>query len=103
MYRQLITSSIIALTLCSVFQSAAYSVPTKWEKVEISLSELLNSGWQLLGVSSNRVAFQNSFSPNGLDEQTYVFSLIKDGKYIICAMTNPSVPVAKVAGCRRIN
>jgi hypothetical protein len=99
------TSVCCALTLILSFsfQHSAYSIPTKWEKVETSLSDLLNSGWLLTGISSNRVAYRNSIGPGGLDEETYVFSLTKEGKYIICSMDNPNPPIAKVAGCRRIN
>jgi hypothetical protein len=85
------------------FQSAAYSIPTKWEKVDASLSSLLDSGWTLLGITSNRVAYQNSFSPGGLDEENFIFSLTKNGKYIVCSIGNPGTPVAQKAGCRRLN
>jgi hypothetical protein len=86
-----------------IFQSAAYSIPTKWEIVNASLSDLIHSGWQLQGVSYNRVASQNSFSPGGTSIETYVFSLTKNGQYIVCTMDNPVVPVATSAGCRKIS
>jgi hypothetical protein len=86
-----------------LFQSAAYSIPTKWEKVDSSLSDLLNSGWLLQGTDYHRVAYQNSISPGGLDEENYTFSLSKNGKYIICSVGNPRTPIAQTAGCRRIN
>jgi outer membrane lipoprotein-sorting protein len=86
-----------------VFQGVAYSIPTKWEKVDSSLSDLLNSGWLLQGTDYSRVAYQNSISPGGLDEENYTFTLAKNGKYIICSVGNPRTPIAQVAGCRRIN
>ncbi len=92
--------TIVTLNLIS--QSAVYSVPSKWEKVETSLSDLLNSGWQLIGIASNRAAYRNSVSPGGFDEETHSFSLTKNGKYIICLTANPSHPIANI-GCRRIN
>jgi hypothetical protein len=100
--------STIAIS-CSIFialsiflQEKAYSVPTKWERVETSLSQLLDSGWQLTGIASNRAAYRNSISPGGLDETEYIFSITKNGKYMICVMSNPTPPIAP-AGCRRIN
>jgi hypothetical protein len=92
----------IFIALSMSFHGKAHSVPTKWERVETSLSELLNSGWQLAGVASNRAAYKNSISPGGLDETEYIFSITKNGKYMICVMSNPTPPVAP-AGCRRIN
>jgi hypothetical protein len=96
---------VILIILFSIFlfQGAAYSIPTKWEKVDSSLSDLLNSGWLLQGTDYNRVAYQNSISPGGLDEENYTFSLSKNGKYIICSVGNPRTPIAQTAGCRRIN
>jgi hypothetical protein len=100
--RNKIIVGFAVITLNLIFQNIAYSVPSKWEKVETSLSDLLNSGWQLIGIASNRAAYQNSFSPGGFDEETYSFSLTKNGKYIICLTANPSYPVANI-GCRKIN
>jgi hypothetical protein len=93
----------LTFALSFSFQNLAYAIPTKWEKVETSLSDLLNSGWLLTGISATRVAYRNSIGPGGLDEETYIFSLIKEGKYIVCSMDNPNPPIAKVSGCRRIN
>jgi hypothetical protein len=93
---------IAAVALNLVFQTAAHSVPSKWEKVETSLSDLLNSGWQLMGIASNRAAYQSTFSPGGIDEETYSFSLTKNGKYIICLAPDPKPPMTNI-GCRRIN
>jgi hypothetical protein len=93
----------IALAFGLSFQSAAHSIPTQWERVEVSLAELLNSGWQLLGTSSNRAAYQNSFSPGGFDETMFVYSLMKNGKHITCYLSDPKPPVAQIAGCRKIN
>jgi hypothetical protein len=98
-----ILGCVIVLLLNLTFQNTAHSIPTKWEKVNSSLSELLDSGWTLLGITSNRVAYRNSVSPGGLDEENFIFSLTKNGKYILCSIGNPQPPVAQVAGCRRLN
>jgi hypothetical protein len=103
MYTKIIYGLTITLISVLASQNIAYSIPTRWEQINVSLNDLLNSGWQLLGVSSNRVAFRNSISPGGLDEETYTFTLVKNGKYIVCAMTNPYSPVATSAACRKIN
>jgi hypothetical protein len=103
MYRKVPFCCAVIFAFSLFFQNAAYSIPTQWEKVEVSLGELLSSGWQLLGTSSNRVAYQNSFSPGGFDETTFVYSLTKNGKYITCYLSNPKPPIAQTAGCRKIN
>ncbi len=102
MYKKAATITFCALLLNLTFQGTAYSLPTKWEVVNINLSSLLDSGWQLIDISSHRVASKLAFSPGGLDEKTYVFSLTKSGKHIVCVMPNPIDPVAQ-AGCRRLN
>ena len=101
--RNKIIISFFATALSFALQSPVYSIPTRWEIVEASLSDLLSSGWQLQGVSYNRVASQTSFGPSGTSVETYVFSLTRKGKYIVCTMDNPSPPSAKSAGCRSIN
>jgi hypothetical protein len=94
-----------AITFISIlaFQDVAHCIPTKWETVNVSLSDLLKSGWQLSGIASNRVYQRNSFSPGGIDEETYTFSLIKNNDHIICAVANPTNPVAKNAICIKIS
>jgi hypothetical protein len=102
MINKIISKWTLAATLILMFQSAAYSIPSKWEKTETSLTELLNSGWQLMGMASNRVAYQNSFGPGGLNEETYSFFITKNGKYIVCIAPSPVSPVTNI-GCRKLN
>jgi hypothetical protein len=103
MYRKLFFSFVTTIILSFSFQGTAYSNPTPWAKVESTLAELLNSGWSLMNVSSHRAAYRNSLSPGGFDETTLIFSLTRNGKYIICYMDNPKPPTANTAGCRKIN
>jgi hypothetical protein len=103
MCKKLFFSCTTTFILSFAFQGVAYSNPTQWERVDTTLSGLLNSGWQLLGISSNRAAYQSSFSPNGFDETSFIFSLTKNGKHIICYLDNPKPPIAQIAGCRKIN
>jgi hypothetical protein len=103
MRSKIIIECTVAFAITLILQNRAYSIPTKWERIDVSFSELLDSGWQLIGTSTNRVAYRNSIGPGGLDEETYAFSLTKNGKYILCEMSNPSHPIAKNAGCRRLN
>jgi hypothetical protein len=91
------------ITLSLSFQGIAHSNPTKWEIVDASLSDLINSGWQLLGITSNRVAYRNTISPGGFDEETFIFSLAKNGQHIICSVDNPNPPIARNARCRKIS
>ena len=95
---------VICLTCCSlIYPNSAYSIPTKWEVVDLSLSQLLDSGWQLFSHGSNRAAFRNTISPGGLDEETFTFILTKNSKYIMCRVTNPKAPIASLSGCRKLN
>jgi hypothetical protein len=103
MFKKITFGCISVLLLSLIYQNSAYSIPTKWEKVDASLSELLNSGWGLLGISSSRVAYRNSIGPGGLDEENFTFALVKNGKYIVCSVGSPQPPIAQSAGCRRIN
>lgn len=97
------TSTIILLLLSVIiFQARAHSIPTKWEEAGMSMSELINNGWQITAHGSNRIA-ANSNSGNGFDVRTYSFLLVKNGKYIICLIENPSPPVANAVSCRKLN
>jgi hypothetical protein len=86
----------------AISQGAARAVPTKWEEVQPSMSELINSGWQISAHGTNRVA-ANSNAGNGFDQSQFSFLLTKNGNYIICIADNPRPPIAYSAGCRRLN
>jgi hypothetical protein len=92
----------IVVLLLSIPQEYAYSVPTKWEKIELSMSELLDKGWQMTAHGTNRVA-ANSNSGVGFDIETFTFMLTKNGKHIICIIQDPRPPIANGAGCRKLN
>jgi hypothetical protein len=83
-------------------QLPAYSVPTKWENVNVSMSDLLNSGWQITAHGVTRVAASSSAGA-GFDEFITTFILAKGGKYIFCISENPRPPVANQSSCRRLN
>jgi hypothetical protein len=95
--------SLAVCVMCWAMASPnlANSLPTKWEVVDSSLSQLLDSGWQLFSHGSNRAAFR--ISPGGLDEETFTFILTKNSKYIMCRVTNPQAPIANLSGCRKLN
>jgi hypothetical protein len=93
-----IVSSLISI---SIFQELAHSNTTKWEDAQMSLSQLLDSGWQVAGHGTNRVA-ANSNAGNGFDVKTYSFLLTKNGKYVICIIENPGPPQA-TDKCRKLN
>ncbi len=101
MYKNIIRTTFFIFTLSLFFQGTAHSVPTKWERVETSLTDLLNGGWQIIGTSSNRAAYR-VYGSSEYDEKTHTFTLAKSGKYIICVTVNPVDPVAQ-AGCRKLN
>ena len=72
-------------------------------KVDISLAQLLNNGWQISGHSSNRTAVGNAGAANNYDQETFTYLLTKNGKYITCLTVNPSPPTAESASYRMIN
>jgi hypothetical protein len=76
--------------------------PTKWELTGMSLSELLNSGWQISGHSSSHAAF-HVVNDDLFDKESYTFLLSKNGKHTMCFVENPRPPIANNSGCRRIN
>jgi hypothetical protein len=101
MNKKLFSHLIIFLFSALIFQGSAYSNTTKWEDARLSLSQLLDSGWQITGHGTNRVA-ANSSSGNSFDVKTYSFLLTKSGKYIICLLENPGQP-ATDDKCRKLN
>jgi hypothetical protein len=96
------TALILTIMMLITFQDTAYAIPTKWEAVQLSMSELINSGWRISAHGTNRVA-ANSNAGNGFDESQFSFLLTKNGDYIICIADNPKPPVANNAGCRKLN
>jgi hypothetical protein len=102
MITKIISSFIFSLLSVLSFHSSAYSIPTKWGEAGVSMSELIDSGWQITAHGTNRIA-ANSNSGNGFDVRTYSFLLTKSGKYIICLVENPSPPVANAVSCRKLN
>jgi hypothetical protein len=101
--KSFILSCVITTLLMTVFQEAAKALPTDWGKVEISMTQLLNSGWQITALASNRAAVGNAGSANNYDDSNIMYLLTKNGRYITCILENPRSPVAKVAACRSLN
>ena len=96
------TALVLVIMMATMFQETAYAVPTKWEAIQLSMSELINNGWQITAHGTNRVA-ANSSTTNSFDERQFSFILTKNGNYIICIADNPKPPVANNAGCRKLN
>jgi hypothetical protein len=95
--------SILMLLLTLIIQQTAYALPTEWGKVNMSMTQLLNSGWQISGHSSNHVAVGNAGSANNYDNAEYTYLLTKSGRYITCILENPRPPIAEVVSCRSLN
>jgi hypothetical protein len=75
--------------------------PTKWEKVEMSMASLLNSGWQISGHSSTHAAFR-VVNDDMFNEKGYTFLLSKNSKHVMCFVENPFAPTTNSA-CRKLN
>jgi hypothetical protein len=109
-----IASSLVIL-ICLIFTNYCFesqkaiaqnsigrTIPTKWEKVNTSLTELLNSGWQISGHSSSHAAFR-VVGDSLFNEKAFTFLLTKNGKYTLCLIENPQPPIADSALCRKLN
>jgi hypothetical protein len=95
---------ITLVTLVLVIQNPSYSVPTRWERIETSMEELLNKGWQIMSYNSNRAATSPGASGyRNYDTTNFTYLLTKNGKYITCILRDPSPPEATDAGCRKLN
>jgi hypothetical protein len=92
----------LTVLLLLIHPNVANAVPSKWEKVDASMSELINSGWQITAHGTNRVA-ANSNAGNSFDISTFSFLLTKNGNYIICIFDNPKPPLASSVSCRKLN
>jgi hypothetical protein len=100
MYKKIVLIS--SMLLLTVLQKSATSIPSKWEMVDVSMSQLLNSGWQISGHSATRTASPGGPGITSFDNIIYTFVLSKGGKYIVCSTENPSAPTSQI-GCRKLN
>jgi hypothetical protein len=101
--KTIVLASVATFLLPLVSKEIAHAVPTEWGKVEMSMTQLLNSGWQITALASNRAAVGNAGSANNYDDSNIMYLLTKNGRYITCILENPRSPVAKVAACRSLN
>jgi hypothetical protein len=75
---------------------------TTWRNADQSLTELLDSGWQVISQSSNR-AYYGGVGTGKIDETTFTYTLRKGSKYITCIIYEPEVKGATFSRCRYIN
>jgi hypothetical protein len=87
--------------LCSMTIAGTPTNKTTWRVVNKSLSELLDSGWKIIGHGSNRVVIA-PYTNGASDEETYSYILHKDGKYVSCLIRNPR-PDNSYSSCRQLN
>jgi hypothetical protein len=95
-------SAISWIATISPSLSETLSNTTMWKPVDKSLTELLNSGWKIIGHGTNRVATSGYIGVIAYDEVTYTFVLYKDGKNITCLVGEPR-PGNTVSRCRQLN
>jgi hypothetical protein len=74
-----------------------------WTVVDSNLADLLNSGWKLVGQSSHRIATVTGGGIGAIDEETFVYTLTRNGKYVTCFLQNPIPNKGAYGGCRLIN
>jgi hypothetical protein len=95
--------SVATFLLSLISQEIAYAVPTEWGKVEMSMTQLLSSGWQISGHSSSRAAVGNAGAANNYDSSNFTYLLTKNGRYITCIVQDPRPPIANNVACRSLN
>jgi hypothetical protein len=92
---------MLAFTANSIAETTGKK--TMWKVVDQSLTDLLNSGWKLIGQNSERVATSPGASGyRTYDERSFVYTLYKNGKYITCFVIEPR-PDDGYSHCRLIN
>jgi hypothetical protein len=98
---KLVSFATSALLLIVGFPKLVNSAPTTWDNVESSMTQLLNSGWQIIAQAVHRTTV---VAPgNYLDTTIFTYTLSKGGKYITCIVQDPKPPIANKSGCRRLN
>jgi hypothetical protein len=93
--------SILWIMMCNIAVAGTPTNKTTWRVVNQSLSELLDSGWKIIGHSSHRVVIA-PYTNGASDEENYSYILYKNGKYINCFIINPR-PENSSSGCRQLN
>jgi hypothetical protein len=96
-----------ALLVMFLSSSAHPEEETLWRDARASVTQLLNDGWSIHGFSSldtgwrvvssrdSPVAYPRTFEVN--------FILAKNGKWIWCAVTEPSIQSRTQSRCRLLN
>ncbi len=96
---------LLLLIVCNPISVKASTISneTKWEVVNSSLSDLLNSGWKVIDHSYTDARTSSNPGVQGTIERTFTYLLLKNGKYITCSLPNPYPGERNVSGCRSIN
>ena len=88
---------------------------TTWRDAKVSMTQLLNDGWSIQSSSSFHTDWQRdqSFHGSGASRQASTvayprslevdFILAKNGKWILCAITDPSTESKTKSRCRHMN
>ena len=96
-------SIVFSFIVVMTSPKSVHSLPTKWEDANISMTDLLNSGWQVTGHGISRVAASQSAISSGFDERLFTFMLTNGRKHVICISANPKPPIASASDCRKLN
>jgi hypothetical protein len=102
-YTKLASCILFSFILVVSSPKTSHSIPTKWEDANVSMSALLDSGWQIISHGFTRVAASNTPVSSGFDEKAFTFLLANGRKYIICFSDNPKPPIANASSCRKLN
>lgn len=104
----------LIVVLCTSL-SASADEETLWRDARASVTQLLNDGWSIHGFSSRDTEWRRDTSTQGIGptaHQSVVvyprsyevnFILTKNGKWIWCAVTEPSIEARVQSRCRMLN
>lgn len=112
MFKQI--SACVALILLS-FSAHTDEEQTTWVDTRVSMTRLLNDGWAIQGFSTLNTNWHAASGWNGntqIPRESPValpgnieatFILTKNGKWIWCGVTDPSVANGARSNCRYLN
>jgi hypothetical protein len=106
MTRTVVRGCIAAFVFATAPAIAPAQNVTTWEPIEKSMAALLNEGYQLQSTSVLQIMRMAcgidqicSSVPEGYE---YTFTLARQGKWVICVISNPKVGQAQ-SRCRALN
>lgn len=99
---------LVGLALAGVLTAASAQNATSWEPIEKSMAALLSEGYQIQSTSAMQTMREWCPPIAGVscgavpDAFEYTFTLARQGKWVICVISNPQAGRAH-SRCRALN